>query len=107
MEERERSLYVDDLIGGGETVNEALQLKETAKSIFKVATFELHKWHTNIPGLGAETPLPEEDQGYAKQELGVKGGESKLLGLPWEKKRHLILVNFNANSSSNEDREAH
>ena len=96
VEEIERSLYVDDLIGGGETVKEALELKETAKSIFKEATFELHKWHSSVPALEVETPLPREEQSYAKQQLGVKEGESKLLGIPWEKKRDLIQVNFAA-----------
>ena len=96
VEEIERSLYVDDLIGGGETIKEALKLKETAKSIFKEATFELHKWHSSLPALEVETPSPGEEQSYAKQQLGLKEGESKLLGIPWEKKRDLIQVNFAA-----------
>ena len=34
------------------------------------------------------------EQSYAKQHLGVKKGESKLLGLPWDKKRDTIQVSF-------------
>ena len=97
VEEIERSLYVDDLISGGETTDQALELKHGAKSIFSEANFELHKWHSNQPALEAETTPPvEEEQSYAKQHLGVKKGESKLLGVPWDKKRDTIQVSFPA-----------
>ena len=42
--ELRRSLYVDDLLTGGATVEEAQELKEKAIEIFKDATFTLHKW---------------------------------------------------------------
>ena len=55
----------------------------------------MHKWHLNEPALEAETTPPVEvEQSYAKQDIGVKKGESKLLGLPWDKKRDTIQVSF-------------
>ena len=95
VEETELSLYVEDLISGRETTDQALELKHGAKSIFIGANFELHKWHLKEPALEAETTSPvEEEQSYAKQHLGVKKGESKLLRLPWGKKRDTIQVSF-------------
>ena len=66
MEEIDRSLCVDDLISGGETTDQALELKHGAKSIFIGANFKLHKWHLNDPALEAETTPPVEvEERYA------------------------------------------
>ena len=97
VEEIKRSLYVDDLISGGETTDVAREVKQPAHSVFSKATFELHKWHSNVRELEAETTKPEdEEQSYANQQLGVKTGESKLLGVPWNKETDGIQVNFPA-----------
>ena len=88
VEEIERSMYVDDLITDGESVNLALEAKQTAQTIFNEATFELHKWQSNVRDLEADDSLPDEEgQTYAKQQLGAKKGESKLLGVPWNKEK--------------------
>ena len=49
VEEITDDIYVDDLVSGANTVEEAKQLKEDAKEIFKDAGFQLHKWHSNTP----------------------------------------------------------
>ena len=49
VDEIERSLYVDDLIGGGKTTTEARHFKESATVIFGEAQLQLHKWHSNEP----------------------------------------------------------
>lgn len=41
-------LYVDDLLGGTEAIEQARQNKEASIVVFGDATFELHKWHSNI-----------------------------------------------------------
>jgi len=94
VKEIKQSLYVDDLITGGTTVSQVYQLKETAKTIFQQAQFELHKWHSNIPELEKTGPPVDTDQSYAKEHLGVKKGETKLLGLPWNKEKDTIQVKF-------------
>ena len=48
VNEIEKSLYVDDLISGASSTSKALELKKTAKDIFSEASFELHKWHSNV-----------------------------------------------------------
>lgn len=64
------SLYIDDIISGGSTTDELQDLK-----------------NSNHPQLKSENFVPvHEQQSYAKQQLGVKEGESKMLGLPWNKR---------------------
>ena len=96
VDEIRRSLYVDDLITGGETVLKAQHLKGSAQSIFGEAKFELHKWHSNVPALESEVPITEEiKQSYAKEQLGgVREGETKLLGMPWNKESDTIVLSF-------------
>ena len=93
-----RSMYVDDLLSGGLTVEEAMTRKEWARTILEDATFQLHKWCSNVPALEAEASqqLPEQlvEQSYAKTQLRVKPRESKALGLKWDKKSDTLKVTF-------------
>ena len=43
-----KSLYVDDVISGTDTVDQGCSLKEVAVSVFGEAGFKLHKWHSNV-----------------------------------------------------------
>ena len=45
------------------------------------AQFELDKWHSNVPALEASSEQEDEKESYAKEQLGVKPGETKMLGL--------------------------
>lgn len=84
--EIERELYVDELISGGGTIQEAKQKKATATKMFRQATFHLHKWHSNVTELELtkETEIGD-DLRYAKQQLRIKPRECRLLGLKWNK----------------------
>ena len=45
--------------------------------------------------LKAETKsLQTVETSYAKEQLGVKPGETSLLGVPWDKEKDTIKVNF-------------
>ena len=92
--EIEKCLYVDDVITEGDTKEEVLDLKETTVAIFEEAKFELHKWHSNESVLEAKSEPDDGKQSYAKDQLGVKAGETKLLGLPWNKNNDTISVTF-------------
>ena len=96
---------MDDLISGDKTVAGAQHLKQTSQSIFRAGKFDLHKWHFNAPSLEQPTPHEEtieerptshqnENQSYAKNQLGVKQGETKLLGVPWDKREDTIQTSF-------------
>ena len=94
IKEISKSLYVDDLVSGGETVEKVNELKKTSKEIFSDATFQLHKWHSNVPALEVEeTQLSSSaEETFAKQQLGVRSGQTTLLGLSWDKERDVIKV---------------
>ena len=68
------------------------KLKESAVAVFGEAQFELHKWHSNEPELEASGEPEDGKQSYAKEQLGVKLGETKMLGLPWNKTEDTIAV---------------
>ena len=90
-----RSLYVDDVITGGNTKEEVQDLKKTIISVFGDAKFTMHKWNSNEPQLESENVVPvhepqldgengvpvDEQQSYAKQQLGVKEGENVRVAL--------------------------
>ena len=97
VREIERSLYVDDLIHGGPTVEAASLIKSTSTEIFSQAAFELHKWHSNAVEL--ETDVSNVSRGEAetsaKKQLRVpQRGESALLGLSWNKEQDTVTVKF-------------
>lgn len=95
IEEIEDDLYVDDLISGGVNVKETAKLKEIAKSTFAEAGFVLHKWHSNKRELEDDEAIASSaEQSYAKQTLGVKENESKILGSAWNKKDDTLAVNI-------------
>ena len=94
VKEIRKSMYVDDLVSGSETVEKAQQLKQAATKIFNDATFHLHKWHSNDPSLEAEAnpTAPSTGETFAKEQLGAKPGKASLLGLPWNKSDDVIQV---------------
>ena len=57
-----RSLYVDDLQTGGQTVKQASERKEKANEIFNDATFNLHKWNSNAEELEPKLNLTTEQK---------------------------------------------
>eukprot|EP00794_Sanderia_malayensis_P005856 gene5856-biopygen4856 len=94
IEEIRRSLYVDDVISGACTVEEAQHLKKTAISVFGEAAFQLHKWHSNMEVLESEGVEKDGDQSYAKKQLGVRANETKMLGLTWNKAEDSLGIAF-------------
>ena len=89
VDEIRKSLYVDDLVSGAITTEKAMELKGITTKIFKDATFRLHKWQSNAKELETSSYTKEEEETYAKQQLGAPTKEKgKLLGLDWDKHRH-------------------
>ena len=105
VEEIMKSLYVDDVISGTDTVDQGCRLKEVAASVFGEAGFKLHKWHSNVEKLEVEDVLRDEGQTYAKEQLGVKPNEAKLLGFPWNKREDTLAVSFKGDSAGTTKRE--
>ena len=90
-----RSFYVDDLLTGGQNLQQMQERKKIAEEIMRDATFELHKWHSNKPQLEDDPPhSSDEERSYAKRQLQVQPNESKLLGVKWNKDKDTIAVQF-------------
>ena len=70
------------------------KLKETALAVFGEAQFKLHKWHSYEPELEVTSEPEDRKQSYAKEQLGVKPGQTKMLGLPWDKTKDTVAVTF-------------
>eukprot|EP00794_Sanderia_malayensis_P007573 gene7573-biopygen6100 len=99
VEEIRSSLYVDDIISGSHTVEDTEHLKNTAISIFGEAQFQLHKWHSNIEQLETHKNETNANQSYAKEQLGVRADEVKMLGLTWNKTKDSLAVVFPSNQA--------
>ncbi len=90
-DEIEKELYVDDLVTGGTSIQEAHEKKEVSSEIFKQASFQLHKWQSNIEELEQNEQLDStEDTIFAKQQLGNESKAGNLLGLKWDKRADTI-----------------
>ena len=90
-----KSLYVDDVITGAPTEQQTQKQKEKATKIFSDALFTLHKWESNAAELEQPAELHHnEEQSFAKQQLGTKTTETKLLGLPWDPNADTLSVCF-------------
>ena len=56
------------------------------------------KWNSNVPQLEADNHLTESCRTNAKEQLGVKTNEAKLLGLPCDKVEGTLGVTFSGDS---------
>jgi hypothetical protein len=93
IEEFSEGTYYDDKNIGGDIVEETKVLKEQAKEILSEGSFVLHKWHSNAVEL--ESDIVEDGEStYAKETLGTKPSDTKLLGLGWNKKEDTLFVSL-------------
>ena len=91
-----KSLYVGNLLNGGQTVAEARERKRSAIEIFNDAKFVLHKWNSNVTELEDmhDRESGDSELSFAKQQLGAQPIESKVLGLQWNKQLDAMTVIF-------------
>ena len=95
IEQFKEDMYVDDVIGGGNTVEEGKTYKDKIIAVLGDAKFELHKWHSNVKELESdENHDANEEDTYAKQQIGLNTEKSAILGVPWDKNEDTIAVKF-------------
>ena len=98
VEHLRRSMYVDDLLSGGLTLEQAETRKKRSREILEDATFHLHKWSSNVLELEAEgdhqSRATESEQSYAKTQLQVQPRETNVLGLGWNKRDDKLKITF-------------
>ena len=87
------SMYVDDLMAGADTVDEAVELFNQMRSVLKMGGFDLKKWRSSSPGVISEIPgeLLEE---VPMQDLVDRHSTSypKALGLAWDSVRDTMAT---------------
>ena len=100
--ELRKSLYVDDLLTGGQTIAQAADRKDKAIEVFEDATFQLHKWNSNASELesNSEEAVKNDEETYAKQQLGGDSTQTTVLGLKWNKSEDTLAVRFPAIDSN-------
>ena len=87
--------YVDDIQGGGNSEEDVIKFKVESTEIMNEAGFELHKWHSNCPAVESTNNANENETTYAKTFVGnASSNETKILGLPWNKKTDSMTINF-------------
>ena len=76
----ENDMNVDDLVTGGNNLEEVKEIKQNSVLLFKKGGFNLHKWNSNVPELESKNSNQSELT-YAKQVLNQGSNETKILGL--------------------------
>ena len=71
----ENDMYVDDLVTGGNNLEEVKEIKQNSVQLFKKESFNLHKRNSNVPELESENSNQSELT-YAKQALTQGSNET-------------------------------
>ena len=74
-----KSFYVDDLLTGEDTEEEAVKSVTESNTIMKEASMELKKWASNSTNVFKSCDLPEDTK------LSTENKTMKVLGLTWNK----------------------
>ena len=84
------SFFVDDFIGGEESVAKAFELFKKLRIRFLEGHFLLRKWKTN--NLELQNPITHNNSG---NEDTVNKAE-KVLGIPWDSDKDILVYDFKA-----------
>ena len=85
-------MYVDDLVTGGESLLEAEKINSDPIELFEKRRFKLNKCHSNEPNLETNDLSFQKELNFAKENLGAKVNETKILGMNWDKQRDAFRV---------------
>ena len=80
----EDDMYVDDLVTGGNNLEEVKEIKQSSVQLLKKGSFSLHKWNSNVPELESENSNQSELT-YAKEVLNQGSNKTKIFGLEWNR----------------------
>ena len=83
-------MYVDNLVTGGESLQDVQKIKsDSIKPIEKRGGSKFQKLHSNEPNVDTNDISSQKELNFAKEYLGTKANETKILGLNWDKQRHI------------------
>ncbi|XP_072403059.1 uncharacterized protein [Diabrotica undecimpunctata] len=84
--------YVDDILAGSDTIEEAKKLKNELISLLQLRSFSLHKWCSNDPRIISD--IPKENQHFDEIDINKINFVVKTLGLSYD----TITDNFKLSS---------
>ena len=85
-------MYVDDLVTGGESLQEVWKITSDFIELFEKRGFKLDKWHSNEPNLETNDFSFQKELNFAKEHLGTKANETNIPDLNCAKQRDTFRV---------------
>ncbi|KAH8362459.1 hypothetical protein KR200_006240 [Drosophila serrata] len=89
-----RDFYVDDLISGGDSIEEVVYIRQQVKSLLAKGLFPIRKWCSNEPA-ALEGELEADREKMLKFSDGTD--VAKTLGLYWDTSSDNLLFGFSGN----------
>ena len=83
-----QSFFVDDFVGGEQTINTTLELFKKLRLRFLEGHFWLRKWRTNNETLRSRIKEITQEKTYETN------NEEKILGLAWNDKKDIFIYDF-------------
>lgn len=88
-----RDFYVDDILTGGDTIDEVVQIQRELDIVLNKGCFSLHKWCTNNSQILKEVPPSRRE---ILQSNGTSDSNTiKTLGLSWKPEEDAFNFNIN------------
>lgn len=95
----ERDFYVDDLITGTHTVEEARELQQELRQLMQSARLNLRKWATNVSE--CLEGIPDEHR-EIKDEIEINNATIKMLGVQWDPRADEFTYHVNLGEEKRE-----
>ena len=93
------SFYVDDFLGGHDTVKGALELYSNMRAILKKGGFNLTKWRSSSTAVLQEIPNDLQEKLPIKSVTSIQSSHPKALGLEWNSRTDCMSPAINTDSS--------
>ena len=94
------SFYVDDLLAGAKTVEEAGELFSSLRSVLQKGGFNLCKWRSSSPAVLQDIPQELQEKIPVKDVTAThSSAHPKALGLEWDARQDCISPSINVSSS--------
>ena len=91
-----QSTYVDDIISGADTEEEAFKLYTQAKEIFRQGGFNLRKFVSNNRNVQDGISAAKETSGHTHSTGSARPEEVKVLGVTWDSRSDSILFTWHS-----------
>lgn len=87
------NFYVDDFLGGSDSIDAAKQLVTDLNHVLSQGGFTLRKWASNIPSVLEN--LSEDLKSIKQNVTFLEDSSQKILGLVWNSKEDILRIHIN------------